>query len=139
MTSFDQFLQVWTNLDKFDPFVTSLNKFGQVWTNFDKFEQFWTSLNKFEQNFGGLPVLWIGCRSSCLSFSLSLKHPKEFMARRTSSSMNSSVGMMWVCTTSIMGASSSSSPLLPAVTQGCRLTSCSCWKIQKISINDCSF
>ena len=45
------------------------------------------------------------------------------VTRKTSSSMVSSPGMMCVCTTSIMGSSSSISPLPPAITHGCRFTS----------------
>lgn len=64
-----------------------------------------------------------GLSSSWMSFSFSLKQPNEQMAFSTSGSTEAADGRTCVCTTSIMGSSSSSSPLPPAVTHWCRLIS----------------
>lgn len=64
-----------------------------------------------------------GLISSWMSLSFSLKHPSEQMAFKTSGSTDEADGRTCVCTTSIIGNSSSSSPLPPAVTHGCRLIS----------------
>uniref|UniRef100_A0A182IJH7 Uncharacterized protein n=1 Tax=Anopheles atroparvus TaxID=41427 RepID=A0A182IJH7_ANOAO len=68
---------------------------------------------------------YCGLSSSCMSLSFSLKQPSEQMAFSTSVSTADAFGMTCVCTTSIMGSSSSSSPLPPAVTHGCLLISAS--------------
>ena len=53
-TCFNQFGQVWANLDKFDPFWTSLIQFGQVWSNLNKFDPIWTCLIHFGQIWSNL-------------------------------------------------------------------------------------
>jgi hypothetical protein len=64
--------------------------------------------------------------SSWMSFSRSLKQPSEQIELRMSVSTTEIDGMTCVCTTSIIGSSSSSSLLPPAVTHGCLLISESC-------------
>lgn len=71
---------------------------------------------------------YAGLRSSCINFSRSLKHPNEQIELRMSVSTADIDGMTWVCTTSIIGSSSSNSLLPPAVTQGCLLISDNCKK-----------
>jgi hypothetical protein len=64
-----------------------------------------------------------GLSNSWISFSRSLKHPREQIEFRMSVSTTEIDGITCVCTTSIMGSSSSSSLLPPAVTHGCLLIS----------------
>jgi len=67
--------------------------------------------------------LYFGLKSSRINLSRSLKQPRLEIACNTSGSMASMQGSTWVCTTCIIGSSSSSSPFPPAVTQGCLLIS----------------
>ena len=49
MTSLNQFWLVWSNVEKFQPFLLSLIQIEHVWTNFDNFKPILTSLNQFWQ------------------------------------------------------------------------------------------
>ena len=70
-------------------------------------------------------VTYLGPSSSLTTFSFSRKQPRQFMVARTSGSTSSLVGMIDVCTTSLIGSSGSDS-LDPMITHGWRPTSSNC-------------
>lgn len=70
-----------------------------------------------------------------MSFSRSLKQPKLDIAWRTSVSKSFADGIMWVCMTSIIDIPKCTSPLPPAMTQGCLFISFN-WK-SNIFVNFC--
>lgn len=79
--------------------------------------------HQFNRNKLNWKDTYFGLISSWISFSFSLKQPKEQMAFKTSGSTDEAEGKTCVCTTSIIGSSNSSSPLPPAVTHGWRFIS----------------